>query len=1281
MDVLNKSLRFTAMRTNQIVAIHGLHAQRAHFNCFISLVIFFLVISGWVTSATAQGYTFSSSAGSFVNTGATNVDEIETDNGVRHNIPIGFTFLYFGSPVTHVSAFSDGALTFSGGTITAVNDLSLAQTIIAPLWDDLNGNLGQATYITSGSAPNRIFTFQWLNWRWSASASQGGISFQVKLYETSNKIEFIYQQEPGALNSPSASIGIASVFGNSLYYSITQLGTLEPGVFNNIAAKPATGQVYTFTPSSTTFTVPTVQASSINTTPTHNTATVSWTNGNGQYRIVLVKQTHVNENLAPSDITQGRAYLANTSFGDIRSHAGRGWYCVYDGAGTSVNISNLQSGLPYRVQVLEYNGLGGLQRYNTSGATSNPVSFTTVTVRPTTPISSLFFTNKTSHWITSRIAPGNGARVAVFMKATSSGTATPIDNTIYNANPNFGSGSQIGSSGWYCVYNGSPLNFFTVLGLNPTTSYRIHAVDYNGQPGSELYFSSTSATNPIQVTTYAPVTSLPAYNFIPSSGTFTPLVGGTPVDPIEINEGLSGKIPIGFTFNYNDLDFTQVEVSSNGFLSFHDDLTNILDHRTNSLLFGNPKPLVAPLWDNLDGTGGQASYLTTGTAPNRVFTFEWLNWRWNFSANADISFQVKLYEADKRVEFLYRQETGTPSSASASIGLGYVDAGRFLSLSDASASPAVSTDTETNSIATRPATGQLYSFVPPAPQTITFSVLSTRIFGDLPFTLTASASSGLPVSFASSNTAVATVTGNTVTIVGAGAATITASQSGNLFFSSAPPVDQTLTVNKANQTITFTALPAKVFGDPNFALDATSSSGLPIIYTSSNTNIVTINGNTATIVGAGSTDITASQAGNANYNPATVVVQPFTINKANQTITLEALPVKIVGGPDFDLTASASSGLSISYTSSNAAVATVSGSTVTIIGAGVTTITASQLGSANYNMAGSVTQTLRVKLEQSIDFQALPSKTFGDAPFAINASASSGLALTFESSNTGIATINGTIVTIAGAGTTTITARQSGNTLYAEATEVIQLLVIDKASQTITFTPITAKTLGNAPFTLDASSTSGLGVSFTATSDKVSVTGNQLTIAKAGSVTVQAQQAGNANYNAAPSVSNTFCINPPQPTITITNKDVESIVLTSSATTGNQWFREDVLIPGAIGKTLTITTPGIYTVQTQEDNCFSLPSTPQAIVVTGNETIIGFEEFKVYPNPAEDMLIIESAGTAIMEVVIMDTMGRIVKTTSGYAVIQMSLHEVGSGVYNLVIEQGQKRLIKRLIKK
>jgi len=81
-------------------------------------------------------------------------------------------------------------------------------------------------------------------------------------------------------------------------------------------------------------------------------------------------------------------------------------------------------------------------------------------------------------------------------------------------------------------------------------------------------------------------------------------------------------------------------------------------------------------------------------------------------------------------------------------------------------------------------------------------------------------------------------------------------------------VDGSLDITKRQQTITFSSLAAKTYGDAGFELTATASSNSDITYTSDNTAVATILGGTATITGAGSANITASHAGDMNNAPA-----------------------------------------------------------------------------------------------------------------------------------------------------------------------------------------------------------------------------------------------------------------------------------------------------------------------------------------------------------------------------------------------------------------------------
>ncbi|EAY28086.1 NHL domain-containing protein [Microscilla marina] len=258
-------------------------------------------------------------------------------------------------------------------------------------------------------------------------------------------------------------------------------------------------------------------------------------------------------------------------------------------------------------------------------------------------------------------------------------------------------------------------------------------------------------------------------------------------------------------------------------------------------------------------------------------------------------------------------------------------------------------------------------------QTISFGLGSdaTKKVGEAAFALTGTASSGLAVSFSSSNTSVATISGNLVTIVGAGTATITATQAGNDNYAPAPAVARTLTVNKHAQVVSFDlgSDASKKVGAPVFTLTGTASSGLAVSFSSSNASVVIVSGNLAVIVGAGTATVTANQAGNEKYASAPAIARTLTVTKKTQTISfsLGDHAIKNMGDPPFELMATGSaSGNPVTFTSSNTEVVTISGNMATIVGGGTATITASQAGDAAHEAAPDVAHTLTVNLVSAL---------------------------------------------------------------------------------------------------------------------------------------------------------------------------------------------------------------------------------------------------------------------------------------------------------------------------
>ena len=157
-----------------------------------------------------------------------------------------------------------------------------------------------------------------------------------------------------------------------------------------------------------------------------------------------------------------------------------------------------------------------------------------------------------------------------------------------------------------------------------------------------------------------------------------------------------------------------------------------------------------------------------------------------------------------------------------------------------------------------------------APQTITMQPIGGSVpFGSGPFSLSATASSGLPVTFAVSGPAM--VEGNTLNITGAGSVVVTASQVGDANYLGAPSVSRSIEITRAAQTITFDPIANQVYGVEPISLSASSSADLPVSFrVISGPAEIVGNGSLLAIEGGGEVIVGASQSGDSNYSPAEV---------------------------------------------------------------------------------------------------------------------------------------------------------------------------------------------------------------------------------------------------------------------------------------------------------------------------------------------------------------------------------------------------------------------------
>jgi hypothetical protein len=167
-------------------------------------------------------------------------------------------------------------------------------------------------------------------------------------------------------------------------------------------------------------------------------------------------------------------------------------------------------------------------------------------------------------------------------------------------------------------------------------------------------------------------------------------------------------------------------------------------------------------------------------------------------------------------------------------------------------------------------------------QTIVFGTLAKETLAQSSVTVSATASSGLTVTFASTTAAVCIsggTNGATITFVTTGKCTVQASQGGNSIYN-AKAVSRSFTVSKASQTITFGTLANQTLAESPLTVAATASSGLPVTFTTTPAKVCTaggVNGATITLIKAGTCTVKASQAGNSIYKAAPKVSQTFTV--------------------------------------------------------------------------------------------------------------------------------------------------------------------------------------------------------------------------------------------------------------------------------------------------------------------------------------------------------------------------------------------------------------------
>jgi len=408
-------------------------------------------------------------------------------------------------------------------------------------------------------------------------------------------------------------------------------------------------------------------------------------------------------------------------------------------------------------------------------------------------------------------------------------------------------------------------------------------------------------------------------------------------------------------------------------------------------------------------------------------------------------------------------------------------------------------------------------------QTITFGALAGKTYGDAAFTVSATASSGLSPTF-SIVSGPATISGNTVTITGAGTVVVRASQAGDGNYTAATPVDQSFTVAKKTLTVTADAK-SRAYGAANPTLTVTLTG-----FVNSETSAV-VSGSAALSTTATATSTVSDYAITAaigslsatNYDfgfaPGTLTIVP-----AGQTITFPVIPDQSLAIGALTPPATASSGLAPVLTLVSGP-ATISSGTITLTGPGTVVVRASQAGDANYTAATPVDRAFTV-------LSATATVALGNLAATYDGTAKAATATTVPAGLAVALTYNGspTAPTNAGSYAALATVTAANYTGSASGT-----LVIAPASQTLTLSAIPGKTFGDGPFTVSATASSGLAPAYSIVSGPATISGQTVTLTGVGTVVVRASQPGGTNFTAAAPADQSFTVAPAAATVALGN--------------------------------------------------------------------------------------------------------------------------------------------------
>ncbi len=413
---------------------------------------------------------------------------------------------------------------------------------------------------------------------------------------------------------------------------------------------------------------------------------------------------------------------------------------------------------------------------------------------------------------------------------------------------------------------------------------------------------------------------------------------------------------------------------------------------------------------------------------------------------------------------------------------------------------------------------------------------------------------------------------------------------------------------------------------------------------------------------------------NGAVSVTTLPILAETSGSSFSALKFVPIPTQTFGGASFQVLASSGSNAPVTYTVASGP-ATISGSTVTLTGAGTVVLSASQPSSLGYAATIATTSFQVAPAAPTLTFAPVNSQVFGVLPIAVTAGSVSSGPVTY-SVQSGPATVAGNMVTVTGAGLVVLRADQAAAGNYSAATATTQF-PITPGWQTITFNPIPDWAFATTNKTLSVSATSSTGATLTyaVVSGPATMLYRTVTPTGVGTVVLSASSPATRNYNAVSATMSFNIVPAPIPNLTFVPVGVRIVgtqfnVSATSASTGPVTYTV-VSGPGVVsGRAVNVTAAGTVVLRadqapnyqyaaTSTTTSFQVVSaTPTLTFVPVASQVYGLAPFVIRAGS-------QSAGTVTYSVQSGPaTISGNVVTVTGAGTIVLRANQVASSSYN-----------------